>query len=275
MCDAGGSYRGKLSAGEIMDQLDFMIRRRFGSGRIGAARLKIQFARMGEPSLNPAVLEVLETLPGRYDVPMLMPSVSTVAPARGERFFSRLTDIKHRLYGRGRLQLQFSIHTTDPALRDRLIPAPKWDFERIAAYAETFFADGDRKITLNSALARGAPLEASALRRHFDPARFLIKLTPLNPTYSARMNRLQGSIRPDAPEESDRVVRQLRREGFEVIVSIGETEENLIGSNCGQYVMRHLKESASIDGGYTYPVDTDESPPPGRQPRAAHVLPSR
>jgi 23S rRNA (adenine2503-C2)-methyltransferase len=33
----------------------------------------------------------------------------------------------------------------------------------------------------------------------------------------------------------------LTETGYEVIVSIGELKENDLGSNCGQYVMRHLQ----------------------------------
>ena len=44
-------------------------------------------------------------------------------------------------------------------LRDRLVPVKKWPPARVAAYGETFYEPGDRKIALNFALAEGAPLE--------------------------------------------------------------------------------------------------------------------
>jgi 23S rRNA (adenine2503-C2)-methyltransferase len=47
-------------------------------------------------------------------------------------------------------------------------------------------------------------------------------------------------------------VRKLRSFGYEVLVSIGEVEENHIGSNCGQYLMRHLTANEVIKEGYTY-----------------------
>ena len=47
-------------------------------------------------------------------------------------------------------------------------------------------------------------------------------------------------------------MEELRAAGYEVIVSIGEVEENHIGSNCGQYVMRHLKAKEHLKNGYTY-----------------------
>ena len=92
-CDAGGSYDGKLSADEILFQTDYMIDRRYPDRRVPAKKFKVQLARMGEPTLNDAVLEVLEILPSRYDAPGLMPALSTIAPVGREAFFERLLDI--------------------------------------------------------------------------------------------------------------------------------------------------------------------------------------
>ena len=94
MCDAGGYFYGKPTAEEIMAQIDFMVRNRYPDGRIPVKQFKIQFARMGEPALNDAVLDVLEELPRRYDAPGLMPSISSVAPFGTDAFFERLLEIK-------------------------------------------------------------------------------------------------------------------------------------------------------------------------------------
>jgi 23S rRNA (adenine2503-C2)-methyltransferase len=254
MCDAGGDYRGKPSAEQILSQIDYMVRAWFPDGHIPAAKFKIQFARMGEPAFNPAVLEALEQLPMRYDAPGLMPSLSTIAPHGTDRFFARLAEIKQRLYARGRFQLQFSIHTTDGARRDRLMPVRKWSFDKIAAYGRDFWQPGDRKITLNFALARGMPAEPDVLLRHFDPERYLIKVTPLNPTCHAAENGLLSLIDAERPEQAQQAIQDLSRAGYEVIVSIGEVEENLIGSNCGQYVLKYLESGQNVEAGYSYEV---------------------
>jgi len=255
MCDAGGFYEGKLSQEQIFAQIDYLIRKRYPDGRVPAKKFKIQFARMGEPALNPAVLQVLEELPQRYEVPGFMPSISTIAPRSAENFFNRLLEIKQRRYTGGRFQFQFSIHTTDEQLRDELIPVKKWSFAEMAAYGERFYVTGDRKVTLNFALAQGNPLDAAVLLRHFDPQKFLIKITPLNPTHQAQINGLVSHIDPWQHEE-DHLVTTLRAAGYQVIVSIGEAEENYIGSNCGQYVLNHLRQNQPIRDGYTYPVQT-------------------
>jgi 23S rRNA (adenine2503-C2)-methyltransferase len=253
MCDAGGQYRGKLTAEEVLAQIDFLVRKRFPSGRVPSRQFKIQFARMGEPSLNPAVLDVLEELPRRYDAPGLMPSLSTVAPRGAGRFFDRLLEIKRRSYNGGRFQFQFSLHTTDPALRDELVPVKKLSFAEMSRYGERFYEPGDRKIGLNFALARNAPVEPEVLLRHFSPNKFLVKVTPLNPTHRAEENMLVSCIDPRDPDENVAAVVGLREAGYEVIVSVGEAEENLIGSNCGQFLRAHLAVSRALPDAYTYP----------------------
>ena len=110
ICDAGGGYRGKPTAEEILRQIDHMVFRWYPDGCVPACKFKIQFARMGEPALNMAVLDVLEQLPERYDAPGLMPSISTIAPHGSDEFFDGLLEVKDRLYRGGRFQFQYSIH---------------------------------------------------------------------------------------------------------------------------------------------------------------------
>ena len=252
MCDAGGGYQGKTSAEQILAQIDLLVRKRYPNGVIPSNQFKIQFARMGEPALNSAVLDVLEQLPRIYQAPGLMPSISTVAPAGTERFFERLMGIKDTHYHTGQFQFQFSLHTTDQELRDQIVPVKKWSFKQMAEYSERFYKPGDRKITLNFALAQGMPVDSDVLLAHFSPERFLIKITPLNPTYRAEENNLATYIDPYHEDKAYELVEALYRAGYQVIVSIGEAEENFIGSNCGQYLRRHLDAVEAIPDGYTY-----------------------
>ncbi len=248
-CDAGSHYRGKLSARDMIAQVDCMVLRRYPDRRVPAGKFKVQFARMGEPAFNENVIDAMAELPKRFDAPGLMPAVSTIAPAGCGRFFDRLLDIKRNLFG-GHFQLQFSIHTTDPDLRHWLVPARKWGFERIAAYGESFVEPGDRKVALNFALAERMPVDTEVLRRHFSPEHFVIKLTPVNPTLRARRSGIVSHIRPD--EERYDIVDSLKGAGYEVIVSIGELEENHIGSNCGQYVTEYGRSGETVENGYSY-----------------------
>ncbi len=253
ICDAGDYYKGKLTKEEIFAQIDFLVKKRFPNDYVSVDKFKIQFARMGEPSFNLNVLEVLEELPFRYNAPGLMPCISTIAPKGTEKFFEKLIELKNKFYRR-RFQLQFSLHTTDDKLRDWLIPVKKWDFDKIAKFGRNFYEKGDRKITLNFALVKEAPVDPKILLKHFNPDIFLIKITPVNPTHQVTKHGLSSYIDPYQEGKDYELVRELRSAGYEVIVSIGEVEENYIGSNCGQFLVTHLKGNTHVKDGYTYKV---------------------
>ncbi|MBN2184829.1 MAG: radical SAM protein [Candidatus Krumholzibacteriota bacterium] len=248
-CDAGREYSGKVSSQDMLAQVDYMIRRRHPDLKVPAEKFKIQFSRMGEPSFNDDVLDTLERLPLIYDAPGLIPALSTIAPAGTEEFFERLLEIKKRIYPE-RFQLQFSIHSTDEEKRNWLIPARKQDFSQIAEYGDRFYDKGGRKITLNFALAKGMPVEPGVLLRHFSPERYIIKITPVNPTCVAEKNRLESQIVLE--NDSHQLIGELEAAGYEVILSIGELEENHIGSNCGQYIHSYLEGTGRLDSGYNY-----------------------
>ncbi|MCG3222397.1 MAG: radical SAM protein, partial [Candidatus Heimdallarchaeota archaeon] len=57
MCDAGEYYHGNVSKEGMLEEIDYMIHSRFPEGKIPIPKLKIQFARMGEPTLNENVLD--------------------------------------------------------------------------------------------------------------------------------------------------------------------------------------------------------------------------
>lgn len=236
MCDAGHSYAGKLNAEEILGQVDLLIRRRYPNGCVPVPKLKLQLARMGEPAFNDAVLEVLEALPVRFDAPGMMPSLSTVAPVGREAFFERLLDTKQRLYSGGRFQMQFSVHSTDETARRRMVPIRTWSLQQMAVYGKRFFAPGDRKVTLNFAVAEGFPADPAVLAEVFDPGCFAVKLTPINPTRAAQAAQLRGLVEPENEIACRKLAAGFEERGFHTIVSIGELEENQIGSNCGMYV---------------------------------------
>ena len=256
MCDAGGAYLGKLSSEEILTQIDYLVQKRFPVGIIPVEKFKIQFARMGEPSFNSSVLDVLTELPNRYHAAGLIPSLSTIAPRGVDRFFDTLIEIKERLYPNGQFQFQYSLHTTDESLRDQLIPVKKWTFAQMAEYGNRFYRPGDRKITLNFALAKGMPIAPEVLSRYFDPDKYLIKITPLNPTCQAVKNGLRSYLDPYGKKGDHEIVRLLADWGYEVIVAIGEVEENQIGSNCGQYLLKYLDERTPVANGYTYQLQS-------------------
>jgi len=236
ICDAGGSYKGKLSCGEMLEQIKYMVMDKFTNNIPITKKLKIQFARMGEPAFNDDVLDVLKNLPTIYDKNILFPSISTIAPTATDNFFSELINIKDKYYPNGRFQMQFSIHTTDEKSRRELIPISTWDFNKIAEYGNQFYKKGDRKITLNFATPLGYALEPETIREFFSPEKYLVKYTPVNPTKKVIKKNLKTLVDPACMDMINNIDMTFKKYGYETIVSIGELEENKIGSNCGMYI---------------------------------------
>ncbi len=251
ICDAGGKYQGRLSKEELLFQIDYLVRNRFPDGIINTQKFKIQFARMGDPAFNDHVLEVLEAIPVRYNYTNFIPSVSTIAPKGTDKFFERLLEIKKKNYAED-FQLQFSIHSTDEKQRDELIPVKKWSFSDMATYGNDFYQAEGKKITLNFAPGKNNIIDVGILQRYFDPEKFLIKITPVNPTMKSINNNIQSFINHN--NNGDALNDQLKKAGYNVILSIGEWEENKIGSNCGQYVNSIRQGCTKLEEGYTYEV---------------------
>jgi len=229
-----------------------MVSKRFPDRIIKVEKFKIQFSRMGEPAFNHAVLDVLDEFDKYFTAPGFIPSISTIAPRQTESFFERLLNIKNAKYSRGNFQLQFSIHTTDEESRRKLMPVKKLSLREIAVLGDKFYQANDKKITLNFILTNEFPVEPVRIYNYFNPEKFLIKFTPLNPTYSAVQNNLTSFITESNGGETQLLIDEFKKFGYEVILSIGELEENKIGSNCGQYVIAHLKNSGEHSTGYKY-----------------------
>jgi len=233
MCDAGGGFARHLTAPELHQQLSILAKETFPNG-IDTKMWKIQLARMGEPTLNPAVLEFLSQL-GQMEHDNIVISLSTVGPANCAPFIQELKKIKDSQF-KGKFQLQFSIHSTDDEVRRQLIPIRSLILPEIAALGRQFRSPGDKKITLNFIVMKDVPIDTNRIAKLFDSENFLIKLTPLNPTYRAEYFKIHPGFDPEKPETVQNLISEFETKGFEVILSIGELEENQIGSNCGQYL---------------------------------------
>jgi 23S rRNA (adenine2503-C2)-methyltransferase len=229
MCDTKDYYQGNPTTDELLSQVDYLVKRRFPTGKIPSRKFKVQFARMGEPALNLNVVEALEAIIDRYDAPGYMPCISSTAPDGTDEFFSRIKELNHSKF-KGNFQLQFSIHSTDEGQRDRIMPVSKWDLQRIAEYGKEFFVGG-RKVSLNFALAPENELDPRKIQDLVPPEIFMIKLTPVNPTQQAKLHNI---VRENLLEEEVPQIRILRDAGYDVVLSVGDLRENHIGSNCGQ-----------------------------------------
>ncbi len=191
---------------------------------------------MGEPSFNMAVLDVINEFDWYFKAPGFLPSISSIAPNGSEKFFDELVKLKNEKFSGGRFQLQFSIHTTDEKKRDELMPVKKWSFEKIAAFGERFYNNGDRKITLSFAPSAENEIDAETIKNIFDPEKFLIKLTPLNKTENVLKNNFQSVISHSDDNNTFEIENEFRESGFGVIIIRNTLDEIKIGSTCGQNI---------------------------------------
>jgi len=238
-CDANRFYKSKLSKEEMMIQLDHILEKYGSESALNSDKFKVQFARIGDPALNHAVIETIEEIRKKYNLENYMPCISTIAPEGTDDWFQELKRLNHEVY-RGDFQLQFSIHSTEKEQRDELMPDKKWSLEEIARYGKNFYVGG-RKVTLNFALSEDDQIDPQELEDIFDPDVFAIKITPLNPTCNARENELINVFTEEEVQEFE-VIDELRNGPFDVYVSIGELEENEIKSNCGQILLSYFED---------------------------------
>jgi len=229
-CDAANYYYGNLHTEEIIEQVDYILTKNDHYSPDKTQKFKIQFARMGEPSLNMNVLDAMLVIRTRFK--NYIPCIATIAPSGSEEFFKRLLMIRDEFVD---LQLQFSINSTDDKFRDFIMPAKKMSLEWISGYIDRFYKRDKRKPVLNFAIDSSDSVNPEVIKRIFDPRKCIVKLTPINPTQSARRNIF------DICENSEiinsrlkRVASKLSDYGFESIISIGDLRENIVFSNCGQ-----------------------------------------
>jgi 23S rRNA (adenine2503-C2)-methyltransferase len=233
-CDAAMDYAGNLRAEELLAQVRWGLDRHAERSK-DCRKLKVHFARMGEPALNDATLEAARRLPELVKTDGLWCCLASVAPKGRENFFVRLYEIKESLY-RGRFQLQFSVQSTSEKDRLRLTPIKHWSLKEIAAFGQGFHQPSDRKVVLNFALAQDVSFDPEVILDLFDPAHFAIKLTPVNPTAQGHANGFNTILRSEQDGTIKSACEDLHRQGFDVVLSVGDEREDQVGSNCGQAV---------------------------------------
>jgi 23S rRNA (adenine2503-C2)-methyltransferase len=98
-----------------------------------------------------------------------------------------------------------------------------------------------RKITLNFAVCDAYPIDPNILLRYFDPADYIVKLTPMHVTTSVESRGLHtsGDSTSMAPYEEKEAA--LRRAGYDVLVFIASKEEDESRITCGNAILADRK----------------------------------
>jgi 23S rRNA (adenine2503-C2)-methyltransferase len=210
------------------------------------ARLNIHFARMGEPTWNPAVLDcgkwIHDHLGPEYHP---HPVVSTMMPARNDwlrLFIHTWARMKNRLY-HGNAGLQLSINSTNEDERAAMFDGSALPLPAIARIMEGIVPVG-RKITLNFAVA-GWEVRPDVLLRYFDPSLYVVKLTPMHKTTTAVESDLKTCGDYTTPEPYEQIERALIDAGYEVLVFIASREEDESRITCGNAILADVPTGGS------------------------------
>ncbi|MHC4644183.1 MAG: Fe-S-oxidoreductase [Planctomycetota bacterium] len=203
-----------------------------------SSRLNIHFARMGEPTFNPNVLEAAKWLKQHVDPEYRVhPVVSTMMPRQNQwlrTFIHTWMRIKNRLY-HGEAGLQLSINSTSPVERGQMLGDRAYSLPGIAKIMDGIVPVG-RKITLNFAVA-GYEIEPTVLLEYFDPENYIIKLTPMHKTATAEAKgiRTEGDYCTLHPYQEHE--EQLKAAGYEVLVFVASDAEDMSRITCGNAIL--------------------------------------
>jgi 23S rRNA (adenine2503-C2)-methyltransferase len=201
-------------------------------------RLNVHYARMGEPTWNPAVLDHAKWMKDHIDPEYRVhPVVSTMMPKRNEwlkTFVHTWMRIKNRVY-RGNAGLQLSINSTNEDERSDMFSGNACSMWEIAKIMDGVVPTG-RKITLNFAVA-GWEIRPDVLLRYFSPEQYIIKLTPMHKTAAAEADGIRTDGDYTRPEPYEVTERALRSAGYEVLVFIASRDEDESRITCGNAIL--------------------------------------
>lgn len=207
-------------------------------------RLNIHYARMGEPSWNPNVLESAKWFYDhlkwgddgniKYNI---HPVVSTMCPKDNpwlKTFLHTWMRIKNRIYN-GNAGLQLSINSTDEEERNKMFRGNASSLLEISRMMEGVVPFG-RKITLNFPIC-GWQIKPEVLLNYFNPEHYIVKLTPMHKTKTALKYGIEttGDYTTYVPYQE--IEKQFQDVGYGTLVFIASEEEDLGRITCGNAIL--------------------------------------
>ena len=205
-------------------------------------RLNIHYARMGEPTWNPNVLDATKWLKEHVDPEYkIHPVVSTMMPKNNEwlkTFIHTWMRMKNRLL-KGEAGLQLSINSTNESERNVMFARNAHSLGSIAKIMEGIIPSG-RKITLNFAVA-DYEIDPDILLKYFDPDDYIIKLTPMHKTITALNSGIQTEGDYISYYPYKKIEESLKNKGYDVLVFIASEYEDLGRITCGNAILSGTK----------------------------------
>lgn len=219
-------------------------------------RLNLHFARMGEPVLNDHVFEFAKWLHTNklqfqnetgLRAEVIHPVLTTSLPIKFKKLEERIQDwctIKNEVYS-GQAGLQFSINSTDESQRRQMFGGDSLSLVDFAQIAKNLPPPLSRKYCLNFAYSTDFIIDAPLLRELFDPAHFMVKITPIHNNQACRKNGIEtiGGYSTYHPYQKPELA--LKKEGFDVLVFVPSLDEEDGLVTCGNLVLGGGKVQSS------------------------------
>lgn len=243
--------RGNASQKELCDMVSQAIR---ASGCKHTRRFNLHLARMGEPAFNAKNVllfiknDLRNLVNAQMSADVIHPVFTTMCPKSIPRdalatILTEFCNIKNNDYD-GEAGLQLSINSTDDQQRGDMFNGMSHSLSDIARIATSLPKPKGRKYTLNFAVTAETKLNAQHLTNLFDPAMFIVKITPIHETNEAKAN----GITTDGGYDKYDVYRQfeepLLEAGWDVIVFVPSKEEDMDRITCGNALLAGMKNGS-------------------------------
>lgn len=235
-------FKGNLREEEILDQVRVLLN--FTPYVRNSNKVKIGFARMGEPAYNlDNVLNAIKRLPqlseniGSFN---WLPCFNSILPMKtiekrtAFNVIDHVINVKENFY-HGHLHFQISCNSTDEEHRKSLFGSSVLDIESIVNYINKIKIT-DRTITLNFIVMDGVEVDVEKLKKMgLNSDKFAVKLIPLNKTQNAENHNLETYANYSNYNDLLKLQDEFKNAGIPVVMdAIARCEE--AGLCCGQLV---------------------------------------
>lgn len=214
---------------------------------ISTKRLNIHYARMGEPTWNPNVLDFtkdVKSIVKHYlGNSLIHPVISTMLPRMNNcllEFLQEWVHIKNVVFN-GDAGLQFSINTTNDELRSNIFSGNSLPLKEISKIGNMLPDPVGRKYALNFALGDNFEVDPVKLSNLFDSKKFMVKITPIHVTTACKENGIETKDGYFDYTPYRNIEKSLIQAGFDVLVFIPSVEEDSSRITCGNAILSDNK----------------------------------
>ena len=225
-------FKGNCSLPEMVSEITTGISL---SGIKKGKRLNVHFARMGEPTFNPAVISaaniVNDIAEGIFDE--YHPVVSTMMPKSNlylKTFLLNWVKSGFKNQPVDGYGLQFSINTLNEEDRNKMFSNKSLSLKEIGEIIDSLPMPHSRKYTLNFAVTSKCNLDPGLMDKYFDKKKCIVKITPIHETKEAINNNYEIIKDFDVYEKFE---KPLVEAGWQVIVFVPSEEEDSDRITCG------------------------------------------